>query len=121
MRKIKDRPVVFFKYGFRCIDVSQYLKQSTLFEAYHKTGRQDCQFFFELLWAKLTNQITEEDFNNEILKMNLAFEEIGNEDLIVIGGPTKIPEYLKRPKRALLEPFMIIWKAPEKWFWKKKQ
>lgn len=83
MRKIKDRPVVFFKYGFRCIDISEDLKRSTLFKACSRTGKYDCQFFFELLWAKLTNQITEEDFNKEILKMNLAFEEIGNEDLIV--------------------------------------
>lgn len=85
MRKIKDRPADFFKNGHHCIDVSQYLKQSTLFEAYHKTGRQDCQFFFELLWAKLTNQITEEDFNKEILKMNLAFEEIEKNESIVSG------------------------------------
>lgn len=83
MRKIKDRPVVFFKYGFRCIDISEDLKRSTLFKACSRTGKYDCQFFFELLWAKLTNQITEEDFNKEILKMNLAFEEIENEDLIV--------------------------------------
>lgn len=83
MRKIKDRPVVFFKDGFRCIDVSQYLKQSTLFKACSRTSKWNCQFFFELLWAKLTNQITEEDFNKEILKMNLAFEEIENEDLTV--------------------------------------
>ena len=85
MRKIKDRPADFFKNGHHCIDVSQYLKQSTLFEAYHKTGRQDCQFFFSLLWAKLTNQITEESFNKEILKMNLAFEEIENDNLNVSG------------------------------------
>lgn len=85
MRKIKDRPADFFKNGHHCIDVSQYLKQSTLFEAYHKTGRQDCQFFFSLLWAKLTNQITEEDFNKELLKMNLAFEEIEKDEPIVSG------------------------------------
>lgn len=85
MRKIKDRPADFFKNGYHCIDVSQYLKQSTLFEAYHKTGRQDCQFFFSLLWAKLTNQITEEDFNKELLKRNLAFEEIEKNESIVSG------------------------------------
>lgn len=83
MRKIKDRPVVFFKDGFRCIDISEDLKRSTLFKACSRTGKYDCQFFFELLWAKLISQITEENFNKEILKMNLAFEEIENEDLVV--------------------------------------
>lgn len=85
MRKIKDRPADFFKNGHHCIDVSQYLKQSTLFEAYHKTGRQDCQFFFSLLWAKLTNQITEEDFNKELLKRNLAFEEIEKMNQLLVA------------------------------------
>lgn len=83
MRKIKDRSVVFFKDGFRCIDISEDLKRSTLFKACSRTGKYDCQFFFELLWAKLISQITEENFNKEILKMNLAFEEIENEDLVV--------------------------------------
>lgn len=83
MRKIKDRPVVFFKDGFRCIDISEDLKRSTLFKACSRTVKYDCQFFFELLWAKLISQITEENFNKEILKMNLAFEEIENEDLVV--------------------------------------
>lgn len=83
MRKIKDRPVVFFKDGYRLIDISEDLKRSTLFKACSRTSKWNCQFFFELLWAKLTNQITEEDFNKEILKMNLAFEEIENEDLTV--------------------------------------
>lgn len=85
VKKIKDRPVVFFKDGFRCIDISEDLKRSTLFKACYRTRKWNCQFFFELLWAKLTNQITEEDFNKEILKMNLAFEEIGNDNLIVSG------------------------------------
>lgn len=80
VKKIKDRPVTFFKDGFRCIDISEDLKRSTLFKACSRTGKWDCQFFFELLWVKLTNQITEEDFNKEILKRNLAFEEIEKED-----------------------------------------
>lgn len=83
MRKIKDRPVVFFKDGHRFIDISEDLKQTTLFKACRRTSRWNCQFFFELLWAKLTNQITEEDFNKEILKMNLAFEEVENDNLTV--------------------------------------
>lgn len=85
MRKIKDRPTDFFKDGHHCIDISECLKQSTLSEAYHKTSKYGCQFFFGLLWAKLTNQITEEDFNRELLKRNLAFEEIENEDPFVNG------------------------------------
>ena len=85
MRKIKDRPVVFFKSGFRCTDISEDLKRSTLFKACRRASKWDCQFFFELLWAKLTNQITEEDFNKELLKMNLAFEEIENDNLNVSG------------------------------------
>lgn len=76
MIKIKDRPVNFFKDGYRCTDISESLKQSTLFKACRRTRKYSCQFFFELLWFKLTNQITEENFNKEILKMNLAFEEI---------------------------------------------
>lgn len=85
MRVIKDRPVDFFKSGHHYIDISESLKQSTLFEVYHKTSKYDCQFFFGLLWAKLTNQITEEDFNKELLKRNLAFEEIENNESIVSG------------------------------------
>lgn len=85
MRKIKDRPVIFFKDGFRCIDISEDLKRSTLFQACNRTSKWNYQFFFELLWAKLTNQITEEDFNKEILKMNLAFEEIEKDEPIVSG------------------------------------
>ena len=85
MRMIKDRPVDFFKNSHHYIDISESLKQSTLFEAYHKTSKYDCQFFFGLLWAKLTNQITEEDFNKELLKRNLAFEEIENNESIVSG------------------------------------
>lgn len=85
MRKIKDRPVVFFKDGFRCIDISEDLKRSTLFKACRRTSKWNCQFFFELLWARLTNQITEGDFNKEILKMNLAFEEIEKDEPIVSG------------------------------------
>lgn len=85
MRKIKDRPADFFEDGYHCIDVSESLKQSTLFEAYHKTSKYDCQFFFDLLWAKLTNQITGEDFNKELLKRNLAFEEIEKEGPSVNG------------------------------------
>lgn len=76
MKKIKDRPVVFFKDGHRFIDISEDLKQTTLFKACRRTSRWNCQLFFELLWAKLTNQITEGGFNKEILKMNLAFEEV---------------------------------------------
>lgn len=85
MRKIKDRPADFFKDGHHYVDVSESLKRSTLFEAYCKTGKYDCQFFFGLLWAKLTNQTTEEDFNKELLKRNLAFEEIEKEDPSVSG------------------------------------
>ena len=40
---------------------------------------------FGLLWAKLTNQITEEDFSKELLKRNLAFEEIEKDEPIVSG------------------------------------
>ena len=75
----------FFKDNQHYIDISKYLKQSTLFEVYRKTSKQDCQFFFVLLWAKLTNQITEKDFNKELLKRNLTFEEIENNDSIVSG------------------------------------
>ena len=85
MRKIKGRPADFFKDGQHYVDISASLKQSTLFEAYCKTGKYDCQFFFGLLWAKLTNQINEEDFNKELLKRNLAFEEIEKEDPSVSG------------------------------------
>ena len=80
MRKIKDRPAVFFRDSHRFIDISEDLKRSTLFKACCRTRKWDYQFFFELLWAKLTNQITKEDFNKEILKMNLAFEEMEKED-----------------------------------------
>lgn len=75
----------FFKGNQHYVNISECLKQSTLFEAYHKTSKQDYQFFFVLLWAKLTNQITEKDFNKELLKRNLAFEEIENNDSIVSG------------------------------------
>jgi hypothetical protein len=75
----------FFKDNWHYINISECLKQSTLFKTYHKTSKQDCQFFFVLLWAKLTNQITEKDFNKELLKRNLAFEEIENNDSIVSG------------------------------------
>lgn len=85
MRKIKDRLTDFFKDGQHYVDISESLKRSTLFEAYRKTSKQDCQFFFGLLWAKLTNQITEEDFNKELLKRNLAFEEVEKEDSSVSG------------------------------------
>lgn len=85
MKKIKDRPADFFKDGYRYVDISESLKQSTLFEAYHKTGKYDCQLFFGLLWAKLTNQITEEDFNKELLKRNLAFEEVEKDEPVVNG------------------------------------
>lgn len=85
MRKIKDRFTDFFKNGHHYIDVSERLKQSTLFEVYHKTGKYDCQFFFGLLWTKLTNQITKKDFDKELLKRNLAFEEIEKDEPIVSG------------------------------------
>ena len=85
MRKIKDRSSDFFKDDQHYVDVSARLKQSTLFEAYHKTSKYDCQFFFGLIWAKLTSQITEEDFNKELLKRNLAFEEAEKEDPSVSG------------------------------------
>lgn len=85
MRKIKDRFTDFFKNGHHYIDVSERLKQSTLFEIYHKTGKYDCQFFFGLLWTKLTNQITKKDFDKELLKRNLAFEEIEKDEPIVSG------------------------------------
>lgn len=75
----------FFKGNQHYVNISDCLKQSTLFEAYRKTSKQDCQFFFVLLWAKLTNQITEKDFNKELLKKGLAFEEIENNDSIVSG------------------------------------
>lgn len=85
MKKIKDRSTDFFKDGHHYVDVSESLKQSTLFEAYRKTSKYDCQFFFGLLWAKLTNQITEEDFNKELLKRNLVFEEVKKDDPSVNG------------------------------------
>lgn len=85
MKKIKDRPTDFFKDSHHCVDISESLKQSTLFEAYCKTGKYDCQFFFGLLWAKLINQIAEKDFNKELLKRNLVFEEVEKDEPTVNG------------------------------------
>lgn len=85
VKKIKDRPVTFFKDGLWFTDISENLKRSTLFKACRRTSKWYCQLFFELLWTKLTNQITEEDFNKELLKRNLAFEEVENDILIVSG------------------------------------
>ena len=78
MKKIKDRPADFFKDGLQYVDVSESLKRSTLFKACCRTRKYDCQFFFELLWAKLTNQITEEDFNKEIFKRGLYSNRFRN-------------------------------------------
>ena len=77
----------FFKDNQHYVNISECLKQSTLFEAYRKTSKQDCQFFFVLLWAKLTNQITKKDFNYDFLEgfeAKIKKDPLKREDLFTL-------------------------------------